>query len=101
MRLSEILRSSIDEGARFDSAVTTKALQKYCVENGWPAEVANNLSIQNDGSKYTVYYPPYLISKINDLEYGTQSTQPSGVLRRFLDTIDDSALATGILGAMF
>ena len=101
MRLSELLKNSLDEGARFDSAATTKALQKYCLDHGWPAEVVNNLSIINDGSEYTVYYPPYLTSKVNDLEYGTQSTQPSGTLRRFLDTIDDSAYATGILGAMF
>jgi hypothetical protein len=101
MRLSELLKNSINEGARFDSAATTKALQEYCLKRGWPAEVVNNLSIINDGSEHTVYYPPYLTSKINDLEYGNQNTQPSGTLRRFLDTIDDSVYANGILGAMF
>ncbi len=101
MRLSETLKNSINEGARFDSAVTTRALQKHCLENGWPADVVNVISVQNTGSEHIIYYPPYLKSKINDLEYGTQTTAPSGVLRRFLDNIDDTALATGILGAMF
>jgi len=100
MRLSERLKNSFNEGARFDSAVTTKALRDYCLAAGWPAGVVNNLSIQNDGDEYTVYYPPYLTSQVNDLEYGTQSTQPGNVLRRFLDSIDDSAYASGILGAI-
>jgi hypothetical protein len=100
MRLSERLRDSLTEGARFDSAVTTKALRDYCRKSGWPADVVNNLSIKNEGDEYTVYYPPYLTSKINDLEYGTQNSQPGNVLRRFLDSIDDSPYAQGILGAL-
>jgi hypothetical protein len=101
MRLSERLRNSINEGARLDSAATTKALHDWCLSYGWPAEVVNNLSVINDGGTYTIYYPPYLTSKINDLEYGTQTSAPQYVLRGFLEQINDAAYAKGILGAMF
>ncbi len=101
MRLSELLKNSATEGARFDSIETTKALHKYCLDNGWPAEVVNNLSIINNSSEYTIHYPSYLAPKVNDLEFGTQSISPSGVLRRFLDVIDDSPYAKGILRRMF
>jgi hypothetical protein len=100
MRLAELLKYSIDEGARFDSAVTTKSLQKYCLNDGWPEEVVNNLSIVNNGSEHTIYYPPYLTPKVNELEYGTQSTPPTGTLRRFLDNMDESPYVAGMLGAI-
>ena len=101
MRLAEILKNSIDEGARFDTFKTTIALQKYCSDAGWPTEVVNNLSIINNNNEHVIYYPPYLTSKVNDLEYGTISNPPSYVLRKFLNNVDDSAYAQGILEAMF
>lgn len=101
MKLSESLKYSIEAGARFDSLATTVALQKWCANAGWPADVVNVLSVVNNGSEHAIYYPPYVTAKINDLEYGTQNTPPSYVLRKFLDQIDDTPFVEGMLGAMF
>lgn len=101
MRLSQLLKSSVDAGARFDSLITTKALQKWCIDAGWPSDIVNVLSVINDGSEHTIYYPPYVTARVHDLEYGNQSTPPSYVLRKFLDQIDDGPFAAGMLGGIF
>lgn len=101
MKLSESLKYAVDAGARFDSLATTVALRKWCANAGWPAEVVNVLSVINDGSEHTIYYPPYITARVTELEYGTQSTPPGYVLRKFLDQIDDGPFAKGMLEAMF
>lgn len=100
MRYSESLKYSIEAGARFDSVATTQALREYCLANGWPAEVASNLSIINNASEHTVYYPPYLGPKLIDLEY-TPETPTFGTLRKYLEQINDAPFVKGMLEAMF
>ena len=100
MRLSESLKYSIEAGARFDSLATTQSLREYCLANGWPAELVNNLSVINNGSEHTIYYPPYLGARVIDLEY-TPETPTFGTLRKFLDQINDAPFVEGMLEAMF
>jgi hypothetical protein len=57
------------------------------------------MSVVNDGSQHTIYYPPYLGHRVIELEY-TPETPTFGTLRRFLDQINDANFAAGILGAM-
>lgn len=99
MRLSESLKYSISEGARFDSLATTNDLRDYCRANGWPSDVVNNMSVVNDGSQHTIYYPPYLGRRVVELEY-TPETPTFATLRKFLDQTNDVNFAAGILGAM-
>jgi hypothetical protein len=101
MTLAELITSSSTEGARFDSAAGTLDLQKHCLGYGWPQEIVNNLSFVNDGSKEYVYFPPYLAPRIKDLEFGTQDSPPTGVLRKFLDTRNEGAYVEGMLATLF
>lgn len=97
MRLLELLTSSLTEGARFDSFVTSRRLKTFCRMNGWPEEVASQMSVTQKGGEYTISYPLHLAAKVNFLEYGDQNTPPSSVLRNFLTNyIDDDAFARGM-----
>lgn len=97
MRLTELITNSLSEGAEYDSFLTTQRLRTFCRINGWPEEVASQMSIRNVDGEYTIYYPPHLAAKVNFLEYGDQDTPPSAVLRNFLTNyIDTDAFATGI-----
>ena len=65
--------------------------------NGWPEEVASQMSVTQEGGEYTISYPPHLAAKVNFLEYGDQDTPPSSVLRNFLTNyIDGDAFARGM-----
>ena len=97
MRLTELINSSLAEGAHFDSFVTTTRLRTFCRMNGWPEEVSSQMSIRQEDGEYTISYPPHLSAKVNFLEYGDQDNPPSAVLRNFLTNyIDTDAFATGI-----
>jgi len=97
VRLTELINSSLAEGAHFDSFVTTTRLRTFCRMNGWPEEVSSQMSIRQEDGEYTISYPPHLSAKVNFLEYGDQDNPPSAVLRNFLTNyIDTDAFATGI-----
>jgi hypothetical protein len=97
VKLSDLITHSLSEGAHFDSFVTTNRLRTFCRMNGWPEDVANQMSIRQENGEYTISFPDYLSAQVNFLEYGDQDTPPSAVLRNFLTNyIDTDAFATGI-----
>lgn len=97
MRLSEVLSNALVEGASYDSSQVTQRLRAFLVEQGWPMAIATSVSVRNDGGNYIVYYPSNYSKRINDLEYGTESTNPNPAIRTFLTKyIGTKSFAEGI-----
>lgn len=58
-------------------------LQDSAVKHGWPQDVASSLSIKNDNGNISIDYPDSMSNIINDLEYGTGTSYPTAVMRKF------------------
>ena len=50
---------------------------------GWPNSICKVLSVSYKDRSVKVVYPESLDSEVNDLEYGTPSTPPKAVIRKF------------------
>ena len=61
----------------------TYTLRQSALDHGWDSKVASKLFVVHDGEKFRVHVPARYKSKVHDLEYGTQSTPPSAVIRKF------------------
>lgn len=58
-------------------------LQGGASSAGWPSHIVSSLSVKNLNGSIFIDYPNTLSNEILDLEYGTDSTQPSAVMRKF------------------
>lgn len=63
-------------------------LRKSASRSGWPAHLANALSVEFDNSTFRVAYPEELQSDIQAWEYGTEGRRPNAVMRRFSNRLD-------------
>jgi hypothetical protein len=52
---------------------------------GWPSDYAYALSVENQNGTIVVTYPSEKANAIEDLEYGAEQGQPSGVIRSFIN----------------
>ena len=70
--------------AGLDTANTlTSQLREQAISKGWPAEVANGISITFDGANFDVVIQPNVQEQANALEYGTEALRPNPVIRNF------------------
>ena len=63
----------------------TIALRQKAQVAGWPTDYVNVLSVENENGVIVVTYPQDKANAIEDLEYGTEQGQPSGVIRSFIN----------------
>lgn len=77
-----------------DSVVDTLTanLRQKAEIAGWPSTYVNSLSVENQNGTIVVTYPSDKANAIEDLEYGTEQGQPSGVIRSFINQ-ESSGLA--------
>jgi len=61
----------------------TYELRQSALDHGWDPKVASKLFIVHNGSEFKLHVPARHKAKVYDLEYGTQSTPPSAVIRKF------------------
>lgn len=62
----------------------TTELRKDAISSGWPANLANYLSVIVSGDSLLVQYDDSVAEQIEDLEYGTGSQSPKPVMRKFV-----------------
>jgi len=74
----------------------TLELRELAVAAGWPADVANSLSVTLSEGSLNIDYPENMDKKIQDLEYGNAATPPKTVLRKFMYRTE--GIASKILG---
>lgn len=89
--ITELLSQAHDKAA----AQATVGLRKHALAHGWPTHLAQRLSVSHEDGRVAIAYPDHLADEILDLEYGTEDTPPSPVLRTFNNRMDEHAdLAT-------
>lgn len=67
----------------------TAALRKHAWKSGWPTKVSRHLRVVHNGEGYIIQYPESVSSTIHNLEFGTQESQPSPVMHRFMNRMDE------------
>lgn len=90
--LEHYLLSGIAQGQHKTAKKLTAQLRRTAYEYGWPTHAARSLTVVPRGKHFGVEYPDHHATTIENLEYGTQDTPPSPVLRKFLHTLKDSGL---------
>ena len=69
----------------------TTLLRVKAHESGWPHEVVQGLHVAHTEDGFQVGIHDSIQDKAMDLEYGTQSQAPSGLLRQFHNRMHDHA----------
>jgi hypothetical protein len=65
----------------------TRQVQSLTSRAGWPDGVCDALRVEYRNGAFAVMYPDSLQATVDVLENGTQDQQPSGVLRRFENSV--------------
>ena len=73
----------LSQAAKETTKVMTAQLRAEAISNGWDADVANSLSVKFSNNKFKITSPAKYDKEINNLEYGTEDTQPSPAIRRY------------------
>lgn len=63
----------------------TAQFHKEAVAKGWPANLAELVTIKVTNNGIVASYPDKQATAIEDLEYGTVKTHPLAILRTFID----------------
>ena len=72
------------EGARKSALKLTPVLRDQAFRAEWPSEIVIELSVKAEDENLYISYPDEFDSRIEDLEYGSQSQPPRPVLRPFM-----------------
>jgi hypothetical protein len=78
----------------------TNHLHKTAHEAGWPHEAYRGLHVQHTDDGFQIGIHNSVQDKVMDLEYGTQSSAPSGLLRQFHNRMyehSDQAVMTSLM----
>ena len=59
------------------------SLQVFAKDSGWPYDVVRSLSVTHGDEGFEISIPDSHRARVLDLEYGTQHSAPTAVLRRF------------------
>lgn len=91
------LADAARKAAHQTSLLMTSDVRQVAMENGWSSEVASNTHIMYDGSSYQVAVREDLESQAMDLEFGTPSTRPTAVFRKYANNtqqVEQAFIAT-------
>ena len=70
--------------AAYDMAeFITRDLQASATQHGWDKDAVNNTRVSYSGSNYALDIAPEVKNKVMTLEYGTEVTAPTAVVRKY------------------
>jgi hypothetical protein len=80
----------LSQAAKETAKVMTAQLRSEALNSGWDEEVANSLSVKFSNNEFQIKKPAQYEKQIKDLEYGTDSTQPSRAIHRYSNRTNDA-----------
>lgn len=83
-------RKVLSQAAKETTKVMTAQLRAEALASGWDAKVANSLSVKFSNNEFKVNIPPQYEKQVKDLEYGTDSMQPSRAIHRYSNRTDSA-----------
>lgn len=78
----------------------TQSLRGYAESAGWPKDVASYVHIKHGDDGFEVEIREPHTKTVNDLEYGTQTNAPTGVLRSFMSKLGTRETGSRFLNAI-
>jgi hypothetical protein len=73
----------LSQAAKETTKVMTAQLRSEAIASGWDEEVANALSVKFSNNQFKVSIPARYEKQVQDLEYGTSSSQPARAIHRY------------------
>jgi hypothetical protein len=61
----------------------THNLRSSAADHGWHPDIVSNVHVYYDGTAMKIHVPKHLTTEVHKLEYGTETTQPTAVFRKF------------------
>ena len=101
--LNSVLQSIGENAAKRAIPELTHEVRESAQTSGWPNNVVAALSVKYNDGDMAVSYPSQLTAEVEDLEYGTSSTPPRSVIRRFnlrLESYMQNAIQAAMSGSM-
>ncbi len=91
--VEHFLVKTVAQGQQKAAKKLTAKLRRSAYDSGWPTHAGRHLKVLPEIGGYSVTYPKKHADRIERLEYGTQDTPPSPVVRNFLSGIDSTHLS--------
>lgn len=90
--IEKFLVKTVGQGQQKAAKKLTAKLRRAAYDSGWPSHAGRHLKVLPEVGGYSVTYPKQHADHIEALEYGTQDTPPSPLVRNFLSSIDSTHL---------
>lgn len=87
----EELVAAIEQAAHDTAVHLTADLRQRANAAGWHPEVAANLHVSYDGNSFKAHVHPDYADAAHVLEYGSENTRPTAVLRKFSQETHNSS----------
>lgn len=86
--LTNILSSLLDVELLNHTEELTQELREEATKANWPTIVVTQLSVVIKDDEFDIEIPPSIREQVEILEYGTETTPPSPVLRNFMKSVN-------------
>lgn len=90
--LEHFIVKTISQGQQKTAKQLTAKLRRSAYDAGWPSHAGRHLTVVPENKGFGVTYPKQHAQRIENMEYGTQDTPPSPVVRQFLAGTKDTDL---------
>lgn len=71
------------KAAQQTSLLMTADIRQSAMDSGWSSDIASNTLVMFDGSQYQVSVHSEFEGQAMDLEYGTPTSRPTAVFRKY------------------
>lgn len=79
-----VIDSAVQSLKKIETELTTLA-RAEAIKAGWPKDLAGSLRVVVGRDEISIQYPEASAEAIEDLEYGTRTSNPKPVFRRFMN----------------
>lgn len=83
--------SALTQAGQETAIVMTAQLRSQCIASGWDKSVADRIKVTFSSKGFKVIYPDEVKRDVENLEYGTPSSQPTAAIRKFMNRLDKPA----------
>jgi hypothetical protein len=72
-----------EKSAKYTAEFMTKDVREIAHKHGWDKKSTNSLSVKYEKEAFNVVIDPKHERTVMDLEYGTETTYPTAVVRKY------------------
>ena len=72
-----------EEAAKDTANVISDDLKSIATQHGWDSEAVNSIEVKYSNGEFSINIQPEQEQNVMNLEYGTEATFPTAVLRKY------------------